>query len=88
MSVPAYDVFSGTCEYDAVWLETTPSLESACERMKRFAATSPGAYFVIRYDTGAVVAQLNEMRNDLLLLPLGQSSSRSTPKRIGTTRAA
>ena len=88
MSVPVYDVFSGTCAYDAVWLETMQTLESACERMKRFAATSPGPYFVIRYDTGVVVAQLNAVRKDPLLLPPGQTNSRQTPKRTDGTRAA
>jgi hypothetical protein len=88
MSVPVYDVFSGTCEYDAVWLETAPTLDTACEHMKRFAATSPGPYFVICYDTGVVVAQLNTMRNDPLLLTPAQPTSRFAPKRIDTTRAA
>jgi len=79
MSVPVYDIFSGSCEYDAVWLETAHSLDAACHRMTRFAATAPGPYFVICYDTGEVVTRLNTTRQDPLYFAPNPTSSRPAP---------
>ena len=46
MSEPTFDIFSGTSEKDARWLESAEGLTTARERMEHIAAVRPGAYFL------------------------------------------
>lgn len=46
MSEPTFDIFSGTSEKDARWLESATGLATARERMEHLAAVRPGAYFL------------------------------------------
>ncbi|HKN25061.1 MAG TPA: hypothetical protein VJX72_09460 [Candidatus Acidoferrum sp.] len=59
MKVPQYDIFSGTLDRDALWLEAVEGLGAACERMKERAKESPGAYFVFCSTSRAVLASTN-----------------------------
>ena len=59
-TVPVFDIFSGRFgEKDAVWLGVAEGLDAARDSMLRFAAKSPGAYFVFRSDSRAVVASVD-----------------------------
>jgi hypothetical protein len=59
-TVPVFDIFRGRFgEKDAVWLGAAEGLSSARHAMLRFAAKSPGAYFVFRTDSRAVVATVD-----------------------------
>ena len=59
-TVPVFDIFSGRFGgADAVWLGAAEGLAKACGAMLRFAAKSPGAYFVCRSDSRAVVASVD-----------------------------
>jgi len=46
MGEPAFDIFSGTSEKDARWLESADGLPTARDRMDHLAAVRPGAYFL------------------------------------------
>ena len=59
-TVPVFDIFSGLFgEKDAVWLGAAEGLAAARDAMLRFAAKSPGAYFVFSPDSGTVVAAVD-----------------------------
>jgi hypothetical protein len=59
-TVPVFDIFSGRFgEKDAVWLGAAEGLSAARHAMLRFAAKSPGAYFVFRSDSRVVVATVD-----------------------------
>ena len=58
-TVPVFDIFSGRFDgTDAVWLGAAEGLAKARDAMLRFAAKSPGAYFVCS-DSRAVVASVD-----------------------------
>ena len=40
-----FDIFVGSGEHDAVWLECVEGLEAATKRMNEIAAKKPGTYF-------------------------------------------
>lgn len=46
MRQPAFDIFLGESEKDAIWLEKVEGLSNAKARMKKFARENPGHYFV------------------------------------------
>lgn len=46
MSESTFDIFSGTSDKDARWLESVEGLSEARERMEHIAAVRPGAYFL------------------------------------------
>jgi hypothetical protein len=46
MSEPTFDIFSGTSDKDAYWLEFVEGLSKARERLEQIAAARPGAYFL------------------------------------------
>jgi hypothetical protein len=46
MSEPTFDIFSGTSDKDARWLESIEGLSRARGRMERLAEVRPGAYFL------------------------------------------
>ena len=46
MDNPPFDIFSGDLDHDPLWVESAPSLEDACSRMRERAQTKPGRYFV------------------------------------------
>lgn len=58
MSMPTYDIFSGTCYKDAKWLEAIEGLAAAQERMKQLSQT-PGRYFVFSIDCRAIISSVD-----------------------------
>jgi hypothetical protein len=46
MSEPTFDIFSGTSDKDARWLEAVEGLSKAQDRMEHIAAVRPGEYFL------------------------------------------
>ena len=52
----AYDLFKGTPQENALWLETLEGLRPAIDRMNRLALTKPDDYFL--FHTGGVVASV------------------------------
>ncbi len=51
-----FDIFSGTIDENARWLEAVEGLENAKRRMHEIAAKSPGRYFVFCDFSHGVVA--------------------------------
>ena len=46
MSVPRFEIFKGSSDKKAIWVESLGELSAANKRMKELADESPGAYFV------------------------------------------
>jgi hypothetical protein len=46
MSVPRFEIFKGSSDKQAIWVESLEELTAANERMKELADENPGAYFV------------------------------------------
>jgi hypothetical protein len=59
MRVPIYDIFSGSRNKDAIWLECTEGLGIAYQRMRELAAKFPGPYFVFCTRTHTVLASID-----------------------------
>ena len=59
MKIPQYDIFSGSKDRDAIWLEAVEGLAAAVERMKDLANQSPGPYFVFGQDAREVLASVD-----------------------------
>lgn len=54
---PRFDIFSGTTDKDAIWIEAVPGLANARKRMEELAIEAPGKYFVFSVSSRAVLAQ-------------------------------
>lgn len=59
MSQPTFDIFSGTTDRDAMWMEAVDGLASARERMEEIARTRPGQYFVFAQRGRAILASID-----------------------------
>lgn len=59
MSQPTFDIFSGTTDRDAMWMEAVDGLASARERMEEIARTRPGRYFVFAQRSCAILARID-----------------------------
>jgi hypothetical protein len=46
MDEPSFDIFRGTSDKDALWLEAVSGLSKARQRVGEIAAAKPGQYFV------------------------------------------
>ena len=46
MSVSRFEIFKGSSDRQAIWVESVEELSAANERMKELADESPGSYFV------------------------------------------
>jgi len=55
----AYDVFSGSPEKTAVWLEAANDLKTAEERIKQLSLSRPGKYFIYSCRAHAIVARVD-----------------------------
>ena len=53
-----YDIFLGTSEQDALWLEAVEGLSRAKERLSQIAAHKPGNYFIFSSQAQAIIARL------------------------------
>jgi hypothetical protein len=63
MNEPRFDIFSGSLDKDAMWVEAVPGLAKARERMKELAAQVPGKYFVFSMHSHAVLASVDTSSN-------------------------
>lgn len=52
-----FDIFKGTCDKDARWVEAVNGLAAARERMEAIAAQHPGQYFVFGQRSHAILAR-------------------------------
>jgi hypothetical protein len=62
MHVPRFDIFAGVpsgVDRDAFWMESVDGLAAACERMKHYAASRPGSYFVFSMSRHQTMASIN-----------------------------
>ena len=57
-SLPKFDIFSGSREEDARWIETVEGLSEANERMQQLAVRKPGRYFIFYTAANTVVASI------------------------------
>ena len=62
MGQTIFDIFRGTIDKDAVWIEVAEGLSSACQRMEQIASDSPGQYFVHDPKSRSVVAQIDNRK--------------------------
>jgi hypothetical protein len=53
---PEFDIFSGSCDKDAVWIESVSGLAKARERMEEIARKASGRYFVFSAQSHAILA--------------------------------
>lgn len=72
-SLPKFDIFSGTREKDARWIEAVEGLSEANERMQQLAVQKPGMYFIFCTASNTVVASI-----ETFATPHQPSKSRST----------
>jgi hypothetical protein len=56
---PRFDIFAGSIDNDATWIECIPGLEKARERMEQIAAEKPGRYFVFSIHNRTVLAKVD-----------------------------
>ena len=59
MGQTIFDIFSGSEDNDARWIEVVEGLSNARQRIEELAADSPGRYFVFDSKTYSVVAQID-----------------------------
>jgi hypothetical protein len=59
MSPHYFEIFSGTIEKGALWIESAIGLEMATNRMNVLAGNRPGEYFVFDGQSNQVVAKTN-----------------------------
>jgi len=57
MREPTFDIFFGTSDRDAVWLECIVGLSEARQRLEHIAAVRPGAYFLYDHASRSVIAK-------------------------------
>jgi len=58
MSGPNFDIFSGTPDVDALWIESVEGLSNARTRMLQIAAQKPGRYFIFSLENQAILAKI------------------------------
>ena len=56
-TVPEFDIFLGSGENDALWLESVEGLDAAVQRMHEIAAKRPGVYFVLNLRDRVIVTK-------------------------------
>jgi len=64
-----FDIFAGSSDADALWVEAVEGLSNARERMEQIAAEKPGRYFVFCSRDHTILAQVETF--------LHESSSKS-----------
>jgi hypothetical protein len=62
--VPKFDIFSGSVDKDAIWIEAVEGLGNAKDRMDELAAKSPGKYFVFCGFSHTVMAVTDTRKED------------------------
>jgi hypothetical protein len=59
MKEPTFDIFKGTSDKDAIWVEAVQGLAKACQRMEEIAENFPGEYFVFSQQSHSILARVN-----------------------------
>jgi hypothetical protein len=62
MSEQTLDIFSGTSDKDARWLESVGGLSKAQERIEQIAAVRPGAYFLYSAESQSILLKIDTTR--------------------------
>lgn len=65
MEEPTFDIFRGTTDKDAVWLEAVPGLARARWRMEQIARAKPGQYFVFGCSGQSILARIDTRKSVL-----------------------
>jgi ActR/RegA family two-component response regulator len=82
MSDTTYDLFKGSSQEGAIWIEAVEGLEAATERMNRLAATASSDYFL--FQSGNVIASVknakapsrtNQQTRNIIILSSNQNRS-------------
>jgi ActR/RegA family two-component response regulator len=82
MSGTTYDLFKGSSQENAIWIEAVEGLEAATERMNRLAAKDSSEYFL--FQAGSIVAsvknpkppsQANQQSRKIIILSSNQNRS-------------
>jgi hypothetical protein len=67
MQIASFDLFRKDTDGNAVWLECTPDLETARDRLTQLATTSlPGEYFVFDQSRQRIVVSVVRLGSDLI----------------------
>lgn len=56
---PAFDIFSGSMDRYAIWIESVRGLAKARERMEEIAARKPGTYFLFSSQSHTILALID-----------------------------
>jgi hypothetical protein len=60
---PRFDIFSGSPDNDAMWIEAVSGLAKARERMEELAQQVPGRYFVFATHSRSLLATIDTTKN-------------------------
>ena len=58
-----FDIFSGSPDKDAMWIEAVSGLAKARERMEELAQQVPGRYFVFATHSRSLLAKIDTTKN-------------------------
>jgi len=56
---PIFEIFSGTMDRYAMWIQSVAGLAQARERMEQIAAEKPGKYFVFSTANHTILAEID-----------------------------
>jgi len=73
MGQTIFDIFRGTTDKDAAWIEVVEGLFGARQRMQEIATDSPGQYFVLHPKSRSIVARIDNRK--VLPWPPGKAKS-------------
>jgi hypothetical protein len=59
MLAPTFEIFRGSLNSGALWIESVEGLEAATQRMYQLSVNRPGRYFVFDYQKQKVVASID-----------------------------
>jgi len=62
MGQTIFDIFRGTTDKGASWIEVAEGLSNARQRMEEIATDSPGQYFVLDSKSRSVVARIDSRK--------------------------
>ena len=60
---PRFDIFSGSPDNDAMWIEAVCGLAAARERMEELALQIPGRYFLFSIHSRTLLAKIDTTKN-------------------------
>jgi len=69
MSVPTFDIFHGSLNNGALWIESADGLTSAVELMNESARKRPGVYFVFDLHHQEILATVDSSRKPMVPEP-------------------